>query len=154
MSPYGGGGHPQYLFLAQIYQGLKSLGNGLCTLTKWPQNVICVHTCMHSALMCGIWDWQSMIIKDLNDSQDPQHTLFWRENAFVAIYTPFSDIKWGTMSPILFFNEFFSSSYYLVFGFVLFMGAQYIFKMKFYWKRNIVVVPYQILWDQFDFEVQ
>ena len=29
MSLYGGGevGHPQYLFLAQIYQDLKSLGN-------------------------------------------------------------------------------------------------------------------------------
>ena len=22
--------------------------------------------------MCGIWDWQSTIVKDLNDSQDPQ----------------------------------------------------------------------------------
>ena len=66
--PRGEGGHPQYLFLAQIYQGLKSLGNGLCTLTNWPQNVICVHTCMHCGLICGIWDWQSTIVKDLNDS--------------------------------------------------------------------------------------
>ena len=33
MSPSGGkGGHPQYLFLAQIYQVPKTLGNGLCTL--------------------------------------------------------------------------------------------------------------------------
>ena len=32
--------------------------------------------------MCGIWDWQSTIAKDLNDSQDPKHTLFCRENAF------------------------------------------------------------------------
>ena len=39
--------------------------------------------------MCGIWDWQSTIVKDLNDSQDPKHTLFCRENAFVAIYTFF-----------------------------------------------------------------
>ena len=22
--------------------------------------------------MCGIWDWQSTIVKDLNDSQDPK----------------------------------------------------------------------------------
>ena len=39
--------------------------------------------------MCGIWDWQSTIVKDLNDSQDPQNTLFCRENAFVAIYAFF-----------------------------------------------------------------
>ena len=39
--------------------------------------------------MCGIWDWQSMIVKDLNDSQDSKHTLFCRENAFVAIYMLF-----------------------------------------------------------------
>ena len=43
--------------------------------------------------MCGIWDWQSTIVKDLNDSQDPKHTLFCRENAFVAIYALFSDNK-------------------------------------------------------------
>ena len=43
--------------------------------------------------MCGIWDWQSTIVKDLNDSQDPKHTLFCRENAFVAIYAIFSDNK-------------------------------------------------------------
>ena len=29
--------------------------------------------------MCGIWDWQSTIVKDLNDSQDPKHTLFYRD---------------------------------------------------------------------------
>ena len=39
--------------------------------------------------MCGIWDWQSTIVKDLNDSQDPKYTLFCRENAFVAIYALF-----------------------------------------------------------------
>ena len=39
--------------------------------------------------MCGIWDWQSTIVKDLNDSQDPKHTLFCRENAFVEIYALF-----------------------------------------------------------------
>ena len=43
--------------------------------------------------MCEIWDWQSTIVKDLNDSQDPKHTLFCRENAFVAIYALFSDKK-------------------------------------------------------------
>ena len=43
--------------------------------------------------MCGIWDWQSRIVMDLNDSQDPKHTLFCRENAFVAIYALFSDNK-------------------------------------------------------------
>ena len=53
---------------------------------KWAMHschyVICVHTCMHCGLMCGIWDWQSTIVKDLNDSQDPKHTLFCRENTF------------------------------------------------------------------------
>ena len=29
--------------------------------------------------MCEIWDWQSTIVKDLNDSQDPKHTLFCRD---------------------------------------------------------------------------
>ena len=43
--------------------------------------------------MCGIWDWQSTIVKDLNDSQDPKHTLFRREIAFIAIYAFFSDNK-------------------------------------------------------------
>ena len=61
--------------------------------------------------MCGIWDWQSKIVKDLNDSQDHKHTLFCRENAFVAIYAffrqqmsafyPFRDI-------VCFFLPFFS----------------------------------------------
>ena len=46
---------------------------------------------MHCELMCGIWEWQSTIVEDLNDSQDPKHTLFCRENAFVAIYALFSD---------------------------------------------------------------
>ena len=43
--------------------------------------------------MCGIWDWQSTIVKDLNDSQDPKHTLFCREIVFIAIYALFSDNK-------------------------------------------------------------
>ena len=37
--------------------------------------------------MCGIWDLQSTIVKDLNDSQDPKHTLFCRKIAFVVIYS-------------------------------------------------------------------
>ena len=44
--------------------------------------------------MCGIWDWQSTIVKDLNDSQDPKHTLVCRENVLVAIYALFSDNKY------------------------------------------------------------
>ena len=64
----GRGVNHSTFFLAEIYQGLKSLGNGLYTLTNWPQNVICVHTCMHCGLICVIWDWQSTIVKDLNDS--------------------------------------------------------------------------------------
>ena len=48
---------------------------------------------MHCGLICGIWDWQSTIVEDLNDSQDPKHMLFCRENAFVAIYALFSDNK-------------------------------------------------------------
>ena len=43
--------------------------------------------------MCEIWDWQSTIVKDLNDSQDPKDTLFCREIVFVAIYALFSDKK-------------------------------------------------------------
>ena len=46
--------------------------------------------------MCWIWDWQSTntIVKDVNDRQDPKHTLFCRENAFVAIYALISDNKY------------------------------------------------------------
>ena len=40
--------------------------------------------------MCGIWDWQSTIVEDLND---PNHTLFCHENTFVAIYALFLDNK-------------------------------------------------------------
>ena len=54
---------------------------------------ICLHTWKQGGLMCGIWNWQSTIVKDLNNSQDPKHTLFCRENAFVAIYALFSDNK-------------------------------------------------------------
>ena len=48
---------------------------------------------MHRGLICGIWDWQTTIVKDLNDSKDLKYTLFCRENAFVAIYALFSDNK-------------------------------------------------------------
>ena len=43
--------------------------------------------------MCGIWDWQSTIVKYLKDSHDPKHTLFCRENVFVTIYALLSDKK-------------------------------------------------------------
>ena len=51
------------------------------------------HVYAYCGLMCGIWDWQSMIVRDLNDSQDPKHTLFCRETAFFTIYALFSDNK-------------------------------------------------------------
>ena len=60
-----------------------------------------------------------MIVKDLNDSQDPKHMLFCRKNAFVAIYAFFSDIKcalfarWEEGSPkghnVTFYYYFFIS---------------------------------------------
>ena len=40
----------------------------------------------------NVWDL-GLAIHDLNDSQDPKHTLYCRENAFVAIYALFSDNK-------------------------------------------------------------
>ena len=43
--------------------------------------------------MYGIWDWQSMKVKELNVSQDPKPTLVCRESVFVAIYPLFSDNK-------------------------------------------------------------
>ena len=46
---------------------------------------------MHCGLMCGVWDWRSTIVEDLNNSQDPKHMLFCCEKAFVAIYPLFSD---------------------------------------------------------------
>ena len=47
---------------------------------------IYLHTCKQGGLICRIWDWQSTIVKDLNDIQDPKHTLFCRKNTFVAIH--------------------------------------------------------------------
>ena len=43
---------------------------------------ICLSTCKQDGSICKIWDWQPTIVKDLNDSQDPKHTLFCRENEF------------------------------------------------------------------------
>ena len=54
---------------------------------------VCILVYMHRGLMCGIWDWQSTIVEDLNDSQDLRYMLFCRKNAFVAIYALFSDNK-------------------------------------------------------------
>ena len=39
----------------------------------------------------GSGELDSSIAKDLNDSEDPKHTLFCREIAFVAIYALFGD---------------------------------------------------------------
>ena len=55
---------------------------------------ICLHTCKQGGIMCGIWDWQSTLVKDLNDSQDPKQMLFYCKKAFVAIYALFSDNKY------------------------------------------------------------
>ena len=38
-----------------------------------------------------IWDFDSSIVKDLIDSEDPKHTLFCHDIAFVAIYAIFRD---------------------------------------------------------------
>ena len=86
--------------------------------------------------MCGIWDWQSTIVKDLNDSQDPKHTLFCREIVFVAIYALFSDNKCplftclGGGSPkadiVRFFYRF---SYRMASLMILFSGTACIFTL-------------------------
>ena len=44
-----------------------------------------------AAKNAGIGELDSSIAKDLIDSEDPKHTLFCREIAFVAIYTLFRD---------------------------------------------------------------
>ena len=41
------------------------------------------------AQSAGIGELDSSIAKDLIDSEDPKHTLFCRETAFVAIYALF-----------------------------------------------------------------
>ena len=42
--------------------------------------------------MCWIWDWQSKIVKDHNDSQDPKHTLFVAKS-YLSRFSRFSDNK-------------------------------------------------------------
>ena len=56
----------------------------------------------------NVWDL-GLAIHDLNDSQDPKHALFCRENAFVAIYALFSDNKcplFTRLDIVCFFNRF------------------------------------------------
>ena len=95
MSPWGGGGGvtPSTFFSPSL--------PGPQITWKWTMHTenlttkchICLHICKQGGLMCRIWDWQSTIVKDLNDSQDLKHTLFCREIVFVAIYALFSDNK-------------------------------------------------------------
>ena len=89
-----GGGLPQFIHFSLILPGPQITWKWTMHTDKLTTKChICLHTWKQGGLMCGIWDWQSTIVKDLNDSQDPKHTLFCRENAFVAIYTLFSDKK-------------------------------------------------------------
>ena len=44
---------------------------------------------IRAAKSAGIWWFDPSIAKDLIDSEDPKHTLFCRETAFVAIYALF-----------------------------------------------------------------
>ena len=42
--------------------------------------------CKLGGLMCGIWAWQSKIVKDLKDQdQDPKHTLFFKCLLFTSL---------------------------------------------------------------------
>ena len=93
--PYGaGGGLPQFINFSLILPGPQITWKWTIHTDKLTTKChICLHTWKQGGLMCGIWDWQSTIVKDLNDSQDPKHTLICRENAFVAIYALFSDNK-------------------------------------------------------------
>ena len=50
------GSTPQFIDLAQLYQVLKSLGKGLCTLTSRPQSFIFVRTIQFSGPHFG---WMS-----------------------------------------------------------------------------------------------
>ena len=93
--PYGGGGGlPQFINFSLILPGPQITWKWTMHTDKLTTKChICQHTWKQGGLMCGIWDWQSTIVKDLNDSQDPKHTLFCREIVFVAIYALFSDKK-------------------------------------------------------------
>ena len=91
--PYGGG-LPQFIHFSLILPGPQITWKWTMHTDKLTTKChICLHTWKQGGLMCGIWDWQSTIVKDLNDSQDPKHTLFCREIVFVAIYALFSDNK-------------------------------------------------------------
>ena len=50
-----------------------------------------IHHSYRAAKSAGIGELDSSIAKDLIDSEDPKHTLFCREIAFVAIYALFGD---------------------------------------------------------------
>ena len=85
-----GGGLPQFIHFSLILPGPQITWKWTMHTDKLTTKChICLHTWKQGGLMCGIWDWQSTIVKDLNDSQDPKHTLFCRENAFVTIYALF-----------------------------------------------------------------
>ena len=84
------GGLPQFIHFSLILPGPQITWKWTMHTDKLTTKChICQHTWKQGGLMCGIWDWQSTIVKDLNDSQDPKHTLFCRETAFVAIYALF-----------------------------------------------------------------
>ena len=52
--------------------------------------ILVAHRC-RAAKSVGILELDSTIAKDLNDSEDPKHTLYCRKIAFVAIYALFGD---------------------------------------------------------------
>ena len=67
---------------------------------------ICLHTCKQGGFLCRIWDWQSTVVKDLNESQDPKHTLFAIYARFQTTnvpFLPFRGRRKGTMSPFTVF---------------------------------------------------
>ena len=111
--PYGaGGGLPQFINFSLILPGPQITWKWTIHTDKLTTKC---HICLQGGLMCGIWYWQSMIVKDLKDSQDPKHTLFCRENAFVAIYTLFSDTKCPLFLPFFLYDGFpkLSSKYFV-----------------------------------------
>ena len=59
----------------------------MCTLLLSPN----VYVDCRAARSEGIGELDSLIAKDLIDSEDPKHTLFCRKIAFAAIYALFRD---------------------------------------------------------------
>ena len=63
--------------------------------TRWFALVLSVKpnilTLYRVAQSAGIWGLDPSIAKDLIDSEDPKHTMFCREIAFVAIYALIRD---------------------------------------------------------------